>query len=367
MKQYITGLGMTTTNIDSLSSLNHKNIDAYDLLKPADKTEDYLDYRVAFKSARLLAREDRSLLNDCAKLMLDSSIEAMNQAISNSEFTDSEKENCAIYCASEMASYDLIGIGKLLESKQCDEKEVLATLGELKSLMHPLDMLRNLSTNPLYHLSKMFGFRGGGYPVRRMSLSGLHALELAVNDLCSTKALVSAAGSMANIENLCTFMKMNLVRTTENNTGILPAIGSASLMIEALRDDEIKTKAPVAEILAVKTIFKSESLVKLDDWMRLYAYLADTIEPQNLAVVRYNNGVQALSEIEEDAVALKFPFAKTYSYKFYIGYTGKANNLIDLTIALSDKRIPIGQQILVNGIGTNMGLGFILVRKLRHA
>ncbi len=56
-------------------------------------------------------------------------------------------------------------------------------LGKIKENLNPLDMLRLLSTNPLYHVSKALGLHGGGYPIRRMSLSGLTALEEAYYSL----------------------------------------------------------------------------------------------------------------------------------------------------------------------------------------
>ena len=224
-------------------------------------------------------------------------------------------------------------------------------------------MLRLLSTNALYHLSKVFGLRGGGYPIKRMSLSGLSAVE---NALIALKqrgkyALISAVGDMTIAENICVFAKMGLVKTDKIHNGITPSCGAASLVIEK----DTLCQNSIAEIREVKSIYKNTSFIAKNDWLELFSMLTVKKDLNNLHIALYNNGVKEMADEELQAVNHVFPNAHYYSYKPYIGYTGKANNLIDLIIAITDNRIPVDSHILINGVGTMSGMGYILIKKLK--
>jgi 3-oxoacyl-(acyl-carrier-protein) synthase len=362
---FITGAGINTQYIPSLDKLKETNIDLFSLAKNLSTLVNEPQY--SFKSKSLVSREDRSLLNFIAKLSIDSTAEAFLYAQDKVTFTDEEKENFPIFIGNESVGYDLSAIDSLMSSKNYDRKRSWNEIGCIKKYLNPLEMLRLLSTNPLYHLSKMFGLTGGGYPFNKMSLSGLAALETSLlNPNGIDRALVVAAGDMTIAENLATFTKMNLIKNDTNSQGIIPSYGSASIIIEKLIDIKRKVVTRYAEIISVKSHYKYNTNIDADDWKNLHSDTKALLAKENVNIILYQNGVSELGKIEEDTMRKLFLAGSLYSYKKYIGYTGKANNLIDLVISLADRRIPLNSYILINGIGTSVGIGYILIKKLNH-
>lgn len=360
MSLFIVGAGIVTETISDFSYLLENQIQTFDVIKPKEHQADYLNQRWPFQSKALIAREDRALLNKIAQLSIDVSQQAMQMAETQRAYSEDEKQKFPIFSATEMVDHELFCLDKLLETHSNQPNQAIQALGEIKQTLNPLDMLRMLSTNPLYHLSKVFGLNGGGYPIRRMSLSSLSALELAsfyLKNNQSQHGLVTSVGNLGMAENLTAFIKMNLLKTADTINGIIPAFGAASVILSTEQNKRIA----LAEILVVSSIYHNQNTITKDNWLALYRAIEDIKEP--LAVIYYNNGVKALFEEEQKAVTARFPEAVCYSYKPYIGYTGKSNNLIDLIIALSDKRIPSNQLVLMNGVGTGVGLGCILMRK----
>jgi hypothetical protein len=58
-----------------------------------------------------------------------------------------------------------------------------------------------------------------------------------------------------------------------------------------------------------------------------------------------------------------FPDIPRKAYKGIFGYTGKANNLLDLISAILDPSIPAGAKVVLLGAGIEYGLGYIACRK----
>lgn len=360
MSLFILGAGIVTEHIPDFSYLLEHQIQNFDAIKSKEHPNEYLNQRCLFQSKKLIAREDRSLLNKIAQLSIDASQQAMKMAEGKQKYIQDEKQQFPIFSATEMVDYELSCLDKLLEAHNNQPDRAVQALGEIKQSLNPLDMLRMLSTNPLYHLSKVFGLSGGGYPVRKMSLSSLSALELAsfcLKNNGAKQGLVASVGNLGMAENLTAFIKMNLLKTTDINNGILPAFGAASVVLST----QHTKRDTLGEILSVSSLYHNQSTVTKNDWLTLYKDIQEIKEP--ITVIHYNNGVQALFDEEQKAVTEHFPKAICYSYKPYIGYTGKSNNLIDLVIALSDNRIPSNRLVLINGIGTCVGLGCILMRK----
>jgi hypothetical protein len=361
MSHFIVGAGIVTENVPNFQCLLDKNIDQFDLIEPKENIDEYLDLKWLFQSKLLVAREDKSLLNKISQLAIDASKQSMDMAETSTGFTEQEKIDFSIYTATETIDYELSCLDKLLFDNSMNVEKALEKLGDLKGHLNPLDMLRLLSTNPLYHLSKFFGLQGGGYPIRRMSLSSLCALETATNFMSLNKSntLISSVGNLGTAENITAFSKLGLLRSANSESGIIPAFGAASVVLE--HGEKNSNRKFLAEIITVHSTYHSESFINASDWLNLYDQTKFSELPTH--VIYYNNGVKSLFDEEEKAVAEFFPDAKCYSYKPYIGYTGKSNNLIDLTIAIADKRIPANSHVLINGVGTAVGIGCILIRK----
>jgi 3-oxoacyl-(acyl-carrier-protein) synthase len=370
-KVVITGAGLVTAVLNSLTELKGKNIDDFHELSVKD-IEHFIHIEREFKAKKLIEREDRSLLNKDSKLLLDACLEAFTNSEIERVFVDEEKKQFPIFIANDASPYKFEDFQAFLE-KYSNEintsktKEIWKNLGKLKEFFNPLDMLRMLSTNPLYQVSKMFNLHGGGYPIRRMSLSSLCALEEAFYRIESgeKRAVVAAVGDLTVPENYCAFERMNIIKHAVNDKGMVPSFGAASIILEKQSQKTPLLKKYFAEIIDCRTIFKPNNNIVEMDWRNLFNAFKER-NLNDLSIVSYDNGNPNLANEENLALKKYFPNSTVYNYKRYIGYTGKANNLIDVVIALSDKRIEVGNHILINGVGNYTGLGYLLVKKLHH-
>lgn len=359
----ITGCGINTEDFPSLGFLCENEIESIGFKNYIDEDE-LFKKQISFQNINKVKREDRSLLNNIAKLSIDSAVEAFSIAEHDRKFSDDEKQSFKTYIASESVENNFNAVERFTHENLDSEGNVdWYMLGQMKRYLNPLDMLRLLSTNSLYHVAKTLGLNGGGYPIRRMSLSGLIAFEDAylsiLND--SSKALVIGTGDLKTLENMSTFKKMSLLKTKNKENGIIPSFGSASIVLESIRDNDFQRKI-YAEVIKVFSTFIPSNQIKSEHWKKLYQTLPEEIN-NKLNIIAYDNGVKDLYEEEYKALDMIFPKANIFNYKKIFGYTGKANTLVDLVTALSDKRIPVGDYILINGVGFSVGIGYILVQK----
>jgi len=140
-----------------------------------------------------------------------------------------------------------------------------------------------------------------------------------------------------------------------------PAYGAAALVIDSAAAQD--GPAPIAEVLAVQTQFAPEPFVTVQTWKTLFAAARERHGLPDL-IVTYANGSRQLEESETAARNAVFGPIPTRNYKRYFGYTGKANNLLDLAATLADDSIPVGATVLLCGAGFGFGIGYLLVRKL---
>ncbi len=366
---FITGCGILTPFCNGIDILQDKNINDFPIAE-TEQIETVLTEDIVFKAKRFIKPEDRSLLNNDAKKALDVSLEAFEMAEKNMRFSAEEKEDFPVFITNETFPYRFKDSTIFIDNYMTDNENVRVDsiwkeLGKFREYLNPLDMLRSLTTNPLYHISKLFGLRGGGYPIRRMSLSSLCCLEEAFNQLKINKnrALIVGVGDLTVPDNRCVFEKMGLVKNKFNNDGIVPSFGAASVILEQYNDTNTNKRICFGEIINCKTNFLPHNNISKGDWFKLFSSI-DRDFLQDLIVISYDNGNKNLTQIEHDAIKSFLPKANIFNYKKYIGYTGKANNLMDLVLALADKRIKPGSNVLVNGVGNYAGLGYILFKKL---
>ena len=211
------------------------------------------------------------------------------------------------------------------------------------------------------------GLRGGGYPVRGMSLSGLYAIEDAVADLAANRCqqgVVVAAGSLRNFDSVVIFGKLGLLKNDPKKDGgnVNPSYGSAVLLLDNKAD--AKSDA-LAEIQQVSTRYNPSHFSRQEDWESLI----NEVKNKNISpdyIVTYCNGIKANDASELAAISQVFPDAELRNYKEVFGYTSKANNALDLVAVLTDKTVPVGATILLNGAGFSVGIGYMVLKKLKH-
>ena len=134
---------------------------------------------------KAIAREDRSILNDLSTSILNATGDMLLHAGCEDGLLNAE--DTPLYAGTDgVSEYSFTALSKLID-RFGDTNETMNNLGLLSGMTNPINMMRFLSTNPLYHTSKRLGLRGGGYPIRGMSLSGLYAIEDAVSDLAANR------------------------------------------------------------------------------------------------------------------------------------------------------------------------------------
>ena len=314
--------------------------------------------RLGVDSLAVIGREDRSTLNELSTGVLNAISDALRHT--GTEWMG-ETDNVAVFTGTDGAELTFNAIGGLIDRAG---EAAIDRLGELKTLTNPINMMRLLSTNSTYHVSKRFGAQGGGYPNQSMSLSGLSALEDAVHTLragISERAVVVASGNMRSFDSLVVFGKLGLLDAAAGQQQVDPAYGAAALVIDSAAAEQ--GPAPIAEVLAVQTQFAPDPFVAVQTWQNLFSAARERHGLPDL-IVTYANGSRQLEETETAARHAVFGQIPTRNYKRYFGYTGKANNLLDLAATLADDSIPVGATVMLCGAGFGFGIGYLLVRKL---
>jgi hypothetical protein len=314
--------------------------------------------------ASTMPREDRSVLNDASTGILNALVDAHPP---ESSFWREDHEATCVFCAADLVDRDLSPYAALTE--RCgDAATALGRLGELKTVVNPMGMLRQLSTNATYHVSSRLQAHGGGYPIQSMSLGGLCALEDALMALrrapAARQAVVVASGNMRSFDSVLVFSKLGLLDGT-GRSGVNPSFGSAAVFLRAAAKAPSTERASgtgLATIVDVLTVFHPEPAIKPSVWESLFARVAELHGAPDV-VVTYANGAPASDESEASALRARFPRVRTLHYKRFFGYTGKANTLLDLAALLADDTVPPGALVLLNGQGFGFGIGALLVRK----
>lgn len=307
----------------------------------------------------VIAREDRSILNDLATSLLNATADLQAQAGFAGALPDAEQT--PLYAGTDgVAEYSFTALAMLIE--RCGSAgATMQQWGQLSGMTNPINMMRFLSTNPVYHLSKRLQLRGGGYPLRGMSLSGLHALEDAHADVAAGRqqaGLVAASASMRSFDSLVIFGKLGLLEPGNPQANLHPSYGTALLWLTQ------QAAHAQAEVVAVHCRYNSEPFPSRQDWLELLHYAKQQAAID--CVVSYCNGVKANDENERSAIAEVFGEVAVRNYKAIFGYTSKANNALDLLAVLADPSVPVGSTILINGAGFGVGIGFAVIRKLAH-
>ncbi|WP_416409759.1 hypothetical protein [Agrobacterium rosae] len=297
-------------------------------------------------------------------------MDAFEMAESTGPIDDQRRENIAVYTSAERDREFPTELWQMVHSGGCETKPsieaILAEIGNLREAVHPLALFKKLPTNTLYHLSKYFALRGGGYPLQRMSLGGLCMIEEASAKIVRGAlegALLSSYGNMDNIDNRLAFTKMGLVRSQENKNGVTPSAGAASLFLEPISNVADRGARPLAIINRVRSRFHDQMHAQRHDWFDFYRHAFPDLAGTSPIVVRYDNGIIEAGEAELAAIEQFFDRPTTFAYKRFTGYTGQPNNLIDLVLSLFDPAVPSERPIVLNGIGSSSGIGALLFEK----
>lgn len=357
---FISHLGVNAERCPSLSMLS-KLVNEADAPVPV-KANVYAPPTISLGREALSAidREDRSTLGSLATNILNALADAVG-----SDGPAECYEAMPVYSGNDSSEYSFTALGAMMR-KHDSREALLAHIGEIRNYSNPMNMMRLLSTNPLYHTSKRLGAHGGGYPIRAMSLSGLCALEDAwqavAHDRAPDGAAIVAAGNMRSFDALVTFGKMGLLHGMSDKPQVDPTFGAAALV---LAGEAAATREPWAEILDVDSMFCPEPFAQATTWSALFERTRQRVGIPDM-IVAYRNGALLLNNSENEALAAHYPEVPIRGYKPLLGYTGKPNNLLDLAAVLVDRSVPDGAIVTINGTGFGWGVGSITLRKLHR-
>jgi hypothetical protein len=317
----------------------------------------------------LIAREDRAMLTSQTICSLNVGFTAMSMAVQNVELTPSEKDTMCVYTTYETVRdfHEVVWQFKSSSEHYTDKAFLLANLGAMANAVHPLRLFRKLSTNSLYHLSKLFRFRGGGYPLRKMSLGGLSMLEEAFYNLpCSgsSGALICAYGDMVKADNAQVFRKMGLTDAMyPHRSYVQETRGAVSLVVETQERVSRLQVQPLAQVLLAVSRFSTGMFATRQDWIEVYAQLQPWVRESHPVVVLYDNGAPGIGDAEVQALESSLSTFEIRRYKPWSRYAVATSGLVDLVCALADPSIEPGRVIIIHGEGAGTGLGLIVLRK----
>ena len=364
---FITGLAVRQSGFDLA------DIGRQDILSIAAKQRAKVPAVLSAQIAKHIAREDRAILSDAAIHSLLVSGAACAMAEQGGAFDQAARAEINVYTTAEIVRdfYEIL-YDYRMKHPELSAESIHAELGRVAGAVHPLRLFRKLPTNNLYHIAKYFGFTGGGYPLRSMSLGGLSLLEQALFKLQHAEqggALLCAVGDMTKADNLEAFRKMGLVETdptlaTADKVSV--TYGAVALMLENTTLLQHSGHVALAEIVAVYSRFDAQIYSKQADWEALLQCLPAAVIDTHPVVVMYDNGAPNLRQVEDAAVFKIMPEADVRRYKPYTGYAGSTSGLVDLACALADESIEVGRTLLVNGMGIGIGCACAVVKKLRH-
>lgn len=339
--QYAKNSTELSSLVSSLDSLNPASCDAF---QPVT---------VELVNKKIVNREDRAVLNLNAKILIN----AFSDLVCKRQL--STMSEAMLYSACDPEEHDNSGVHKIINGEVND---FWTNLSLLKKTTNPLDLLRILPTNPLYHISKVLNNHNEGIPLRTASLSGMSALKLAFLDVkhgaAEKGALILNSANMRSFNTLVMFEKFGEIRhTSTDKSGIIPCWGGVVMYLDQL------SEGALAEVLGVVQNYEPNLKFTEQSWIKLFTKVKDDYGTPDI-IISYDNGIVAQGKIEDDVLEMIFPGIPVFNYKSKTGYGGKINNLTDIACALADKRIKKGAKILVNGAGVMHGLGCAVLKKL---
>ncbi|ROM89587.1 hypothetical protein [Pseudomonas brassicacearum] len=361
---FITGYGIEQATLKTDDLVQRLMECAYDSLD--DKPQ---EVKLSAAIAPYIAREDRAMLTSQTICCLNVGFSAMKMAEKIVGFTLAEKEAMCVYTTYETVRdfHEVVWQFKTSSEQYTERAFLLKSLGVMANAVHPLRLFRKLPTNGLYHLSKLFGLRGGGYPLRKMSLGGLSLLEEAFYNLpCSgsSGALISAFGDMSKADNAQVFRKMGLIDVRNASRSNVQGTGGAvSLIVETPERISRQEAQPLAEVLQAFSRFSTSMFATRQDWIEAYGLLEPWVRESHPVVVLYDNGAPGIGDAEVQALESSLISFEIRRYKPWSKYAVATSGLVDLVCALADPTIEPGRVVIIHGEGASMGLGLIVLRK----
>jgi len=317
-----------------------------------DSVDFYESLHPTLKAKALVQREDRSVLNNMSKLVLNALYD-LSSKIDLMHLSDAK-----LYTAADSEEHSFANIFDVCK-RHPSRESLFLHIKEYKDTSNPLDMLRLLPTNVLYHTSKVLLDHEEGTPLRTASLSGLTAIKLACSDIGfeQGKAVVVSAANMKSFESLVVFKKFNEIRESNDSvSGIIPSWGAAVLHLDSDPEEAI------GQILSVTVKYRPKMKFDIHDWEQLFNSEREVHGEPDI-IVSYENGIKEQSSAEINAIDKVFPNSKVINYKRTTGYTGKLNNVLDILCCLNDPSIPNNTTVMLNGTGINYGYGCIWLIK----
>ncbi|MDX7993228.1 hypothetical protein [Xenorhabdus littoralis] len=312
----------------------------------------YSELEISIIDPTLIKREDRAILNIMSRLSINA-LADLGKKINLKSISKS-----IIYSACDSEEHNLSTLKEVVDKGNNNFWENIHYFNKLDN---PLDMLRLLPTNPLYHISKILSNHEEGIPLRTASLSGMSALKMAQEDIihhdAKQGALIINSANMLSSDILTVFSKLGEIRENASmNSGIIPSWGSAILHLD---HDPYEA---IAEIISIIIHYIPKVKYTHDDWTNLFVEQKNKYGTPDI-IITYDNGILEQKEVESNSIEKIFPNIKVMNYKLITGYTGRLNNILDILCCLNDPEIPNGAKLLLNGTGINYGLGCVFLTK----
>lgn len=192
-KIYINGLGINGGGFNSLNELR---------VILSNNTAPLPGRNVSLINRDMIQREDRAVLNPITLM----AVNALHDLLSQNNYDN--KSDWDIFTACDYTFDDNLLCDGIAHIKERDNEKFWNSLSFFSEVVNPLELLRGLPTNTLYHISKILNNNGKGLPVDAGNLSELTCLSL-VNK--SHPSLVISAGGQTGTKDKVVRYKNKLI------------------------------------------------------------------------------------------------------------------------------------------------------------
>lgn len=322
-KVYINGIGVNGGRYGSLSELRA-------ILN--NKATTLINKNVSLTSRDMIQREDRAVLNTITLM----AVNALHDLLSQNSYDD--RSDWDIFTACDYAFDDNLLCDGIAHIKERGKDNFWHSLALFSEVVNPLELLRGLPTNTLYHISKILSNNGKGLPVDAGNLSELVSLNFIQNN---RPTLIVSAGGQTGTKDRVIQRKNKLASSFIQNM----TWGGCALLTGDYTNQSIGSIQDV--------VLTSDQSADLSIYLDKYLPATDD-------AVYFIPFGERLHEWDEDAIARSA--LKKIDYDV-IGYAGRPDMLTKLACFMNDDNVPDQSIAYLSGYDSQYGFGCAVIQK----
>ncbi|WP_274370424.1 hypothetical protein [Morganella morganii] len=322
-KIYINGIGVNGGIYNSLSELRK-------ILNGKEPPSAYR--KVSLINRDIIQREDRAVLNSITLM----AVNALHDLLSQNSYDG--KSDWDIFTACDYTFDDHLLCDCIAYIKDKGKDNFWHSLALFSEFINPLELLRGLPTNTLYHISKILNNNGKGLPVDAGNLSELTSLSF-IKD--SHPTLIVSAGGQTGTKDKIIQRKNNLENSITRN---MTWAGCALLTGDY-------TSHSIGSIQNI--ILNNHSFKEFRKYFNKYSSAFHDVN----YFIHFGD---ELYNFDDDMITTHS--LKVINYDF-TGYSGRPDMLTKLACFMNDDNVPDKSMAYLFGCDSQYGFGCAVIQK----